>query len=229
MVKPSESVRTLKEVAEALFSLVEGFRVYPEVQSVTSYQLMVRVLKEQCTVKEDKNTLKVEIKSNKEVPSDSLQNPSDPDACYDGHKGKGYQAQIAETYTKVEGNDALRIIVQPAHESGSKAVEPYLKDVQEREMKPLEVLADSLYGSDGNCELAREKGIELVSPCMGSPPKGERALSDFEFHEDGRVAHCPRGHEPIKTKHKKNRFTTLFGARSCEECPYEGGGRGATM
>ena len=227
MVKPSESARTLREVAGDLFTVVEGFRVYPEVRSMTSYQLMVRVLKEQCTIKEDKNTLKVEIKSNKEVPSDSLQNPSDPDAGYDGHKGKGYQAQIAETYTKAEGDDTLRIIthvkVQPAHESDAKAVEPYLEDVQERQMKPLEVLADSLYGSDGNCELAKEKGVDLVSPCMGAPPRGERTLSDFEFHEDGRIAHCPMGHEPIKTKHKKNRFTALFDARSCEGCPYEGG------
>jgi hypothetical protein len=41
---------------------------------------------------------KVSIKANKEVPSDSLQNPSDPDASYDGHKGQGYQMQVAETY-----------------------------------------------------------------------------------------------------------------------------------
>ena len=28
---------------------------------------------------------------------DCMQNPSDPDATYDGHKGPGYQVQIAET------------------------------------------------------------------------------------------------------------------------------------
>jgi len=26
-----------------------------------------------------------------------MQNPSDPEATYDGHKGKGYQVQLAET------------------------------------------------------------------------------------------------------------------------------------
>jgi len=134
---------------------------------MTSYRLMVRVLKEQCTVKGDKGSPKVEVKPNKEVPSDSLQNPSDPEAGYDGNKGKRYQVQIAETYTKAEGeDDALRIIthveVQPAHESDARALKPYLEDVQERGMKPQEVLADSLYGSDSNHELAREKGVELV-------------------------------------------------------------------
>jgi hypothetical protein len=75
----------------------------------------------------------MKIKFNKEVPFDSLQRPFDPDAGYDGHRGKGCQAQIAETYA----NDALWIIthvkVQPAHESDAKAVERYLEDVQERE------------------------------------------------------------------------------------------------
>ena len=227
MVRPSESGRTLKEVAEDLFTLVGGFKDHPETCSMTSYRLMVRILKEQCTVKRDRGSPKVKVKPNKEVPSDSLQNPSDPEAGYDGNKGKRYQVQIAETYTKAEGeDDALRIIthveVQPAHESDARALKPYLEDVQERGMKPQEVLADSLYGSDSNHELAREKGVELVSPCMGSAGKSDRTLADFEFHEDGRVVRCPGGYVPIKTRHKKKQFTALFDAKSCEGCPYEG-------
>ena len=31
------------------------------------------------------------------MPSDSLRSPHDPDATY-GHKGKGYEVQVAETY-----------------------------------------------------------------------------------------------------------------------------------
>jgi hypothetical protein len=30
---------------------------------------------------------------NLQIGSDSLQNPSDPDATYSGHKGQGYQVQ----------------------------------------------------------------------------------------------------------------------------------------
>jgi hypothetical protein len=39
----------------------------------------------------------VELKNPKEIVSDSLQNPSDPDATYSGHKGQGYQVQVMET------------------------------------------------------------------------------------------------------------------------------------
>jgi hypothetical protein len=44
-------------------------------------------------MEQDENTheKRISLKANKDIPSDSLQNPSDPDASYDGHKGKGYQ------------------------------------------------------------------------------------------------------------------------------------------
>ena len=38
------------------------------------------------------------VKDPKEISSSSLQNPSDPDAGYDAHKGQGYQVQVMETY-----------------------------------------------------------------------------------------------------------------------------------
>ncbi|HCK98575.1 MAG TPA: hypothetical protein DHW42_00515, partial [Candidatus Marinimicrobia bacterium] len=38
----------------------------------------------------------IEIKKPKDIPSDSLENPSDPDATYSGYKGQGYPAVIAK-------------------------------------------------------------------------------------------------------------------------------------
>ena len=40
----------------------------------------------------------VELKTPEQTPSDALQNPSDPDASYSGHKGPGYQVQVMETF-----------------------------------------------------------------------------------------------------------------------------------
>ena len=147
-----------------------------------------------------------EVAGNKEVSSDSLQNPSDPDAGYDGHKGKGYQVQVAETYTtdqKDEGPSLITYVeVEPAHESDANAVIPFLEATVERDITPDQLTADSLYGSDQNCEVAKAMGVELVSPCMGAP-KGEVSLSDFTFSEDKEVKACPQGHSPTKTKRKK--------------------------
>jgi len=238
MVKPSESSRTLETLGNDLFSLIERFSSHKDVAAMSSYQLMVRVLREQCLVEEDPDahTKKVMIKPNKEVASDSLQNPSDPDAGYDGHKGKGYQVQVAETYSTDEDQETLSLItyveVEPAHESDANALLPCLEATGERDLAPEQLLADSLYGSDHNCEQAKELGVEVVSPCMGSSPNSQCSLGDFTFSHDGNAVTCPQGHAPLKTKKKKNRFNAVFSSATCaacpfiDECPVKAGSRG---
>lgn len=56
-------------------------------------------------------------------------------------------------------------------------------------MGPDEVLADTLYGSDENCEKARkEKGVRVVSPTTGATRDKGLTLADFEFSSnDGHV------------------------------------------
>ena len=89
-VKPSESARTLEQVGNDCFYLVERFKNQDAVVSMSSYQLLARLFGEQCVVeKTDGDAAQVLIKPNKNVPSDSLQNPSDPDAGYCGHKARG--------------------------------------------------------------------------------------------------------------------------------------------
>jgi len=226
MVKPSESSRTLEVLGNDLFSLIECFSSHNDVTKMSSYQLMVRVLREQCLVEEDPDahTKKVSIKPNKEVGSDSLQNPSDPDAGYDGHKGKGYQVQVAETYSTEDDQEALSLItyieVEPANESDANALIPCLEATRERDLAPEQLLADSIYGSDHNCEKAKELGVEVVSPCMGSSPKAGCSLGDFTFANDGKAVACPQGHAPLKTNKKKNRFSAVFASETCSACPF---------
>ena len=227
MVKPSESAKTLQMVGDDLFFLVERFRAHGKTTAMASYQLMIRVLKEQCIVEHDETTSekRVAIKANKDVPSDSLQNPSDPDAGYDGHKGKGYQVQVAETYSpdKDEENPQLSLIthveVEPAHASDANALLPYIEATQQRDMAPEKILADSLYGSDGNHEKAAGMGIELVAPTMGSRKDTSCTLADFEFSAKGTITVCPQGHQPVKVKKKKNRFSIAFASETCAGCP----------
>ncbi len=224
MVKPSESEKTLKSLSEDLFFLVERFKGKDEVTSMSKYKLLVRLMKEQCIVEEDIETKgkKITVKPNKEVPSDSLQNPSDPDAGYSGHKGKGYQVQVAETYSKGEEEKKLSLIthvqVESADNSDANALIPMIEETQKKGLGPEEVLADSLYGSDENCEKAKELGVEVVSPVMGRNSEKELTLKDFVLSEDGTVKSCPEGKEPIKTRKKKDNYTAAFALRSCQEC-----------
>ena len=99
LVKPTESEKTLRIVSADLFDLIEQFKNQQTVCSMHSYKLMQRVLADQCNIKPgDDSGIKVTVKKPSEIPSDSVQNPSDPDATYDGHKGQGYQVQVMETF-----------------------------------------------------------------------------------------------------------------------------------
>ena len=228
MVKPSESSRTLETLANDLFFLVDRFSEHSDVPDMTSYQLLVRLLKEQCVVEDGGETgeAKVSVKANKDVPSDSLQNPSDPDAGYSGHKGKGYQVQVAETYenSKEKSQPSLitHVSVESADKSDAKALIPYIEDTKNRGLGPKEVLADTLYGGDENVETAaNEKDVEVVSPVSGQEPGKDNKLSltDFTLSKRGKVTSCPKGHAPFRTKHKKERHNAAFDKKVCSACP----------
>lgn len=210
MVKPSDSGKTLKEVSSDLFDLLRSFSKDPDVTAMHGYKLMSRILQEQCVVTgaSDDTTAEVSLKPPKEIPSDSLQNPSASDATYDGHKGQGYQVQVMETYSDEGDREAksrtLNLIphveVQTACESDAGALIPAIESAKERNLAPKELLADSLYGSDDNC---KESAV---------------MLSDFTFSDRGKVIACPQGHAPVKTKHKKTRHTAAFTIDHCANC-----------
>ncbi len=221
-VKPSQSRKTLNEVSKDLFELVQLFKNNDEVKAMHSYKLLERVLNEQCNLT-DSDDEPVEIKKPKDIPSDSLQNPSDPDATYSGHKGQGYQVQIMETYSKDDEEKGLNLIthvhVEPAHNSDAHALIPAIESAKDRKLAPEEILADTAYGSDENCESAKEFSVEVVAPVNGAPKEERVSISEFETSDKGKIISCPQGHNPIKVKRKNNRFTAKFDKGHCSVCP----------
>ncbi len=220
-VKPSESSRTLQEVGNDCFLLVERFKDHEEIVSMASYQLLVRLFTEQCVVEKTDSATSVVIKPNKEVPSDSLQNPSDPDAGYCGHKGKGYQMQVMETWSpdKSQPNLISHVKVEAAHESDSNALLPAIEDAAQRELAPTQLLADSAYGGDDNVEKAKELGVDVVSPTMGTQSHAI-GLADFAFSDSDEITACPEGQKPQRIKTGKNGGKIVhFNKAVCDKCP----------
>ena len=167
-VKPSESRKTLSQVSKDLFELVGQFKQRPDVAAMYSYKMLERVLNQQFNLTDDKSN-PVEIKAPTQIATDCLQNPSDPDATYSGHKGQGYQVQIMETFCddRDQKEKPLNLIthleVEPAHNSDTHALIPAIEAVKEQNLKPQELIADSFFGSDDNSEYATEHEVELVA------------------------------------------------------------------
>jgi hypothetical protein len=227
MVKPSEAKKTLVSVAEDLFDLVEQFKDCKPVCTMHSYKLLERVLKEQCNLQVSDGQKRVEVKKPKEIASDSLQNPSDPDATYSGHKGQGYQLQVMETYTDTEDkqvksktlNLVTHVEVEKACDGDAQALIPAIESTQKRGLGPDELEADTLYGSDGNYQGAKSMGVELVAPVKGKSKENSLSLSEFELSDQGHVLACPAGQKPLTSKKKKTRFTQGFSCETCAKCP----------
>jgi len=220
-VKPSESSRKLEEVANDCFDLISRFKDQESITAMTSYQLLVRLFNEQCVEENGDGGTKVSVKPNKEVPSDSLQNPCDPDAGYSGHKGKGYQVQVMETYSPDKNQPDLitHVRVEPAHHSDTEALLPAIEETREREMAPARLLADSLYGSDENVEKAKEHGVEVIAPTMGNP-SCSISLTDFCFSASDDILFCPMQHAPLRIKTGKNGGKIVhFDKKRCDKCP----------
>jgi hypothetical protein len=207
----SEGRRRLAQCAADLWRLVDRFRGHRSVSGMPSYLRLVRLLNEQCVMEDGPTTdpdgdgpegVPVRPKEPKveQIPATSLQG-SDEDATY-GHKGKGYQVQVAETCADENVVEVVtHIEVEGAHASDQHAPIRIIDALAARDCKPDELLADTGYGRGQNLIDAAQRGVELLAPACGAEP--ERApemllLEDFTFRADGaRLECCPVGQAPV--------------------------------
>lgn len=221
-VKPSDSAKTLQELGEDLFLLVERYHGHKDVSSMSSYKLLVRLLAEQCLVEDASSGKTVMVKPNNKVASDSLQCPSDPDATYSGHKGQGYQMQVMECCSMSEDKGQLSLItyvkVEAANKNDVHAMLPALADAKGRNVGPTTVLADTQYGSDDNVETAKAEGVEVIAPAARNGREKAVVLADFELSDRGEVLRCPGGQVPLQITGNEDRRRAWFDRTICDAC-----------
>ena len=189
--------RSRQQVAEDMFTVIVQFGDVPTINGRSSFKLLRKVFEQQVEVLEECLLVK------KKTGGDVIQNPSDPDATYDGHKGAGYQIQLSETCSD---ENEVQLIVGAIPETAvaydGDALAPMLEQLQEQGWLPEELLADTAYGSDANMQLADAMKVDLIAPTCGRAPQAsadEMTLDDFAHHEEtGAVEACPQSHEPLR-------------------------------
>ena len=218
--KPSEAKRRIQEVAEELHFLVSGYELVYEITQLKSYNLMTRLLSEQCHVSE---TFEVELLKNPSTAS--LQNPSDPDAGYSGHKGKGYQAQVSETCSEENPFEVVTSVkLESANENDSDALLDVIEELESTGKKPQELQADTSYGSQDNVDNASSKHVELIAPVPGTRKSLGINLDDFIFDDQShRIEKCPNGNSPHRQRYRKKKDlgeAEFDIATQCHDCPF---------
>src|SRR5271156_441829 len=220
--------KSRQQVAEDLRDLLDRFADHTGLRERPSYRALVTVFEQQCEIVEQR----VQVRS--KTGGACLQNPSDPEATYDGKKGQGYQVQLSETCA--DGNDVQLIVAalpQTAVESDAKALVPVLEDLQTRQLLPEEMLADTAYGSDENVQQAAALGVEVISPVAGLQPTATEptanatetklTIDDFAVDErTGRVEACPAGRLPLQVVNDEATTTTTIhmSPADCQACPF---------
>jgi hypothetical protein len=213
--------RSRQQVAEDLQWIIEHFAQCAGMTGRSSYKAMVTIFSQQCEVSEGKVVVKAK------TGGDCVQNPSDLDATYDGHKGPGYQVQITETCSPENEVQLITgALPQTAAEADGAAVVPMLDQLEKSKLLPDEMLADTAYGGDDNVQAAEARGVELVAPIPGREPESDPealTLDDFAVDErTGEVEACPQGHVPLVVERDQEAGTTRIEMppEVCGGCPF---------
>lgn len=266
----AQAQRRLPVVAKDLFSLIKRFEDDAVVSEMDEFGLLVRLFEDQCYLLDepddpskgsatpdgtktpvgapsDAQLKRVQLRAPKTIASTSLQSPHDPDATY-GHKGKGYEVQVAETCGDDNPFELITgTALNGAHDSDQRALVPMLEQLDDSEMKPVELMADMGYGSGRNIVAAAEQDVELVAPVRGAAqdaddkgfeqpamqtltprPKTKvidealliASLAGFSFDSTfSEVLSCSKGEVPSAQRIRGERVHARFDAATCAGCP----------
>lgn len=216
-----ERQRSRQQAAEDLLWIIEHFADQPAMTTRPTYKVLQTIFSQQCEVVEGKVTVRAKTGGN------CIQNPSDLDATYDGHKGPGYQVQIAETCSPENEVQLITAgLPQTACETDEAALVPILDQLEEANLLPEELLVDTIYASDDNVQAAEKRGVELIGPIPGRAPESDaEALTVDDFAVDERtgvIDACPAGHQPLScTRHDETGKTKVeMPVEACEGCSF---------
>ena len=216
----------LEQLAQYAYRLIARFENDKEVTSSEPYELLVRLVQEQCEIKNDTSKGDDEkIRIKKKPKGESLQSVFDPDASY-GHKGSGYSAHITETcnnqgkteiITDYEIHGAARCDIGKAPD--------ILDRLEAAGLKPDKLFADGGYPSVPSTLNVIRRDVEFIAPVnRGRLSDDVMGRDQFKFDKKGFVVKCPKGHKPLDHRilshnNRKGRCRhAIFDGDICRKC-----------
>ncbi len=213
-----ESKLKIKEIAEYLYRIKVLFE-NDSIKESESYNILARLVHEQINISDDGK--KVELKDPKDLSSNSLQSPHDPDATY-RKKGdqarQGYSVSIAETCDPDNEIQIITdVIVEENNIDDSKILEDNFDTIMEDETE--EIITDGAYLNKNVQEKlsSSEKNI-IATAIRGKKPDHTKVSStDFEI-EDNKIIKCPFGKKPTDQEFTGEKIIARFSHDSCSGC-----------
>ena len=201
--------------------LEESLQLYhstpSELKDTAEYKVLAKLLGEQ--IEKDQTP-----KANKDIPADSLQNPSEPDATYrrKGNKSYiGYVMNLVEAYDKDKNislivNHELHPNVVSDSELGLRALDELIAGQT--------MVSDGAYFSHELVEKAAAKNINLSFSALSGRTVSEKAVKADQFTIDPEtelITACPGGQAPLSAERDRDReiYKARFAKEACKPCP----------
>ncbi len=184
--------------------------------------------------------VRIEPKAKKDLSSDRVQNPHEPDATY-AVKGQGaekkehvgFKIQVAETVSEAvlapgepTRNFIAGIVTHPAYESDDAGAEKMEQEQAEMGLdKPPVQYVDGAYVSAEKLVQAQAEGRELIGPARPAPQKdGRFSATEFQVTVEERRALCPAGKTSTQCSRLEEENTGKVSYRfewstECHDCP----------
>jgi hypothetical protein len=198
-----------------------------KINTLDSFNLLVRLVAEQLNIKEDGA---IEVKAGKDLSSTNLQSASDPDATYrNKYKDNvGYVANIVEAFDDQDKEKTKSIITNYNYKQNTYSDIDFGREVirtlieEKIDDEKIEIAVDGAYFDQDLVDQALDHKIEMVfTNLIGKKPNPDK-LSCTEFkmdEEEDRITECPNGVIPIHSSFSKGTYSAHFEKTICETCP----------
>jgi hypothetical protein len=199
-----------------------------EISETEEFKLLKRMLGEQ-TDHDDFDDLdpdNIEAKDAKELDSDILQNPSDPDATYRFKYGDNtvYTANVVEVFdgdNSIIKNYDFKENIYSDQKFSADTIDDLAKETSLD--NPLKMIVDGAYFTIDLAKEAVTKGIELIPGQLTGRKQSESKMSygkTFNLDEDNLVTSCVNGEEPFYSNYdaEKDVCTAKFSKKVCAAC-----------
>ncbi len=223
-LKNEEAKDKLSQMAEYAYLLFEHFRKIRRYRTKKQFKDLKRLVGDHLNITGGPSP-EIELKELKDIPSGSLQNPSDPDATYRKKQGKhkGYVGNFAETCSKENSFQVItEVEVRPNNTPDTELLYSSLDDENSLVSQATDVQTDGGYGGEGPEEKCSHHGINLHVTGMTGPKEVKRNqnLADVVI-ANGVFKECPAGNKPYKQwyNEEKQYYGGRFKTEVCEGCP----------
>jgi hypothetical protein len=190
------------------------------VSETKDYQLLSRMISDQTT----NNDGNFELKPGSDISSESLQNPTDPDATNRKKGNKSYTGYTGNVVENFDGENA--IIEQYALEQNIHSDQEFSKEViNSMGKQPDKVImtVDGAYYSEDIKNQAAENNIEIIPTALTGPiPNKLEGLTGITIDtETNLIIQCLNLQQPIFSQYKDGIYQASFTKEQCANCPHK--------